>query len=69
MGLKPHRDFQKTQKHLGTWDGKLKLTFGHEGKTYFIEGPYDNTTQIMQTLRKNVGEENFHYLIGLESLH
>ena len=66
LGLKPHRDFQKTQKHLGTWDGKLKLTFGHEGKPYFIEGPYDNTTQIMQTLRKNVGEDNFHYLIGLE---
>ncbi len=66
LGLKPHKDFQKTKKHLGTWNGQPKLTFGHEGKPYFIAGPYDNTTQIMQTLRKNVGEENFHYLIGLE---
>ena len=66
LGLKPHKDFQKTKQHLGTWNGQPKLTFGHEGKPYFIAGPYDNTTQIMQTLRKNVGEENFHYLIGLE---
>ena len=66
LGLKPHKDFQKTKKHLGTWNSKPKLTFGHEGKPYFIAGPYDNTTQIMQTLRKNVGEENFHYMIGLQ---
>ena len=65
LGLKPHQDFKKTKEHLGTWDGQPKLTFGHEGKPYFIAGPYDNTTKIMQTLRKNVGEGNFNYLIGL----
>ncbi|MDJ0647063.1 MAG: DNA-binding response regulator [Xenococcaceae cyanobacterium MO_188.B19] len=65
LGFKPHKDFQKTQNHLGTWNGQPQLTFGYQGKPYFIEGPYDNSTQIMQTLRKNVGEGNFDYLIGL----
>ncbi len=65
LGFKPHKDFQKTKNHLGSWNGQPKLTFGRQGKPYFIEGPYDNGTQIMQTLRKNVGEGNFDYLIGL----
>ncbi len=65
LGLKPHKDFQKTKNHLGSWSGQPKLTFGRQGKPYFIEGPYDNGTQIMQTLRQNVGEGNFDYLVGL----
>ncbi|MEM7556826.1 MAG: DNA-binding response regulator [Cyanobacteria bacterium P01_A01_bin.84] len=65
LGFKPHKDFEKTQSHLGIWNGQPKLTFGHEGKPYFIQGPYDNATQIMQTLRRNVGEGNFDYLVGL----
>ena len=65
LGFKPHKDFQKTKNHLGAWNGQSKLNFGHQGKPCFIEGPYDNGTQIMQTLRKNVGEGNFDYLTGL----
>ena len=65
LGFKPHKDFQKTKNHLGTWNGQPKLTFGRQGKPCFIEGPYDNGTQIMQTLRKNVGEGNFNYFRGL----
>ena len=65
LGFKPHKDFQKTKNHLGSWNGQPKLTFGRQGKPYFIEGPYDNAAQIMHTLRKNVGEGNFDYLIGL----
>ena len=66
LGLKPHKDFQRTKSHLGEWSGEPKLTFGREGKPYYMAGPYDNTAQILQTLRKNVGEGNFHYLVGLD---
>ncbi len=65
LGFKPHKDFQKTKNHLGTWNAQPKLTFGHQGKPYFISGPYDNSERIMQTLRQNVGEGNFDYLVGL----
>jgi hypothetical protein len=64
LGFKPHKDFQKTENHLGTWNGQPKLTFGRQGKPYFISGPYDNSERIMQTLRQNVGEGNFDYLVG-----
>ncbi len=39
LGFKPHRDFRKTKKHLGIWDGQPQLTFGRDGKPFFIEGP------------------------------
>ncbi len=65
LGLKPHKDFQKTKNHLGSWSGQPKLTFGRQGKPYFIAGPYDNSERIMQTLRQNVGEGNFDYFIAL----
>ena len=66
LGFKPHKDFKKTQPHLGKWSGKPKLTFGRVGKPYYIAGPYDNSDRIMETLRKNVGFGNFDYVIGLE---
>ena len=66
--MKPHRDFQPTKSHLGAWSGQPKLTFGREGKPCYLEGPYDKTTQILPTLRKNVGEENFHDLVGSDEI-
>jgi hypothetical protein len=65
LGLKPHRDFQKTKDHLGTWDGKPKLTFGRQGKPFFFSRPYDDSERIIQTLRQNVGEGNFESLVGI----
>ena len=65
LGLKPHKDWQQTRSHLGAWSGEPKLTFGKEGSPYYISGPYDNTAQILQTLREKVGEGNFHYMVGI----
>ena len=33
----------------------------------YVEGPDDDTWRIMRTVRRNVGEGNFHYLVGLQS--
>jgi hypothetical protein len=33
----------------------------------YIEGPHDDTGRIMRTLRRNVGDGKFHYLVGLQS--
>ena len=62
LGFKPHKDFQKTNHHLGTWSGEPKLTFGRNGQPFFIEGPYDNSAYIMKTLMDSVGEGNFDYI-------
>jgi hypothetical protein len=41
--------------------------FGRDGMPMYIEGPLDNTWRIMHTLRQNIGDGNFHYLVGLRS--
>jgi hypothetical protein len=43
------------------------LEFGRDGMPMYIEGPHDDTWRIMRTLRQNVGDANFHYLVGLQS--
>ena len=67
LGLEPHADFAKAAGHLGEWDGVCDLEFGKDGMPMYIEGPRDDTWRIMHTLRQNVGDGNFHYLVGLRS--
>lgn len=65
MGFEPHPDFAKCAGHLGEWDGPSDITFGRDGMPVYIQGPYDDTFGIMATLRKTVGEGNFHYVAGI----
>lgn len=65
LGFSPHRGFDQTQTHLGNWSGQPQLKFGRNGKPFYINGPYDNARQIVEILRKNVGEGNFDYVVGM----
>lgn len=62
LGFDPHPDFPKCQAHLGDWNASSDITFGRDGMPLYIEGPHDDTFRIMRTLRKTVGDGNFHYL-------
>ena len=37
-----------------------------EGKPFYMSGPYDDIDRVLATLRRTVGEGNFHYLIEVE---
>jgi hypothetical protein len=52
LGFEPHPDFAKCASHLGTWDGRCDIAFGRDGQPLYIQGPYDNPTRVMQTLRR-----------------
>ena len=65
LGLEPHPDFAGCAGHLGPWDGHSDITFGREGKPMYIQGPYDDAARIIRTLRRSVGDDNFHYLCQL----
>lgn len=65
LGFEPHRDFEQSKAHLGELTSKISLKFGHKGKPYYIEGPYDDAMKIMNTLKKSVGDGNFDYLFGV----
>lgn len=67
LGFKPHRDFQKSEAHLGEWNGQGKLECGRNGKPCYFCGPYDDPNKILKTLTANVGEGNFDYVIEGES--
>ena len=66
LGFEPHEDFARAAGHLGDWDGKCGLGFGRDGMPVYVEGPHDDAGSIMRTLRKNVGDGNFHYVAGLK---
>jgi hypothetical protein len=65
LGFEPAQgsDFHKTKGHLGPWSGPSAITFGREGKPFYVQGPRDNAARIMKTLERSVGLDNFHFLL------
>lgn len=64
LGFEPHPDFARGAGLLGDWqEGSSDVTFGQNGKPFYINGPRDNTYGIMAKLRKTVGDGNFDYLV------
>ena len=62
LGFEPHPDFAKCAGHLGDWDGSSDIAFGRDGMPMYIQGPHDDMYTVISTLRKTVGDGNFHYL-------
>src|SRR6266704_4000337 len=62
LGFEPHPDFAGCASLLGPWEGSSDITFGREGKPMYIQGPHDDATSIIRTLRRSVGDDNFHYI-------
>jgi hypothetical protein len=66
LGLQPAKDFtREAAEQLGEWRPPSAVTFGHEGRPLYVEGPRDKTAQIMRTLRSTVGDDNFDYIAGV----
>ncbi len=65
LGFEPHADFRATAAQLGAWQETSAITFGRDGVPNYISGPDDNPNAIMRTLRKTVGDGNFHFTTGI----
>jgi hypothetical protein len=65
LGFDPHPDFKAATGHLGTRQGPSAITFGDNGKPFYIEGPWDDSPRIMRTLELSVGQGNFHFIAEL----
>ncbi len=63
LGFQPHPEFEQVREHLGPWNGEPALTFGRNGKPYYVSGPYDDPMKILKTLRQSVGEGNFNFIM------
>ena len=65
LGVDPAPDFDATKGNLGPWSGQGAITFGGDGKPFFIQGPHDNSAHIVSRLRPSVGPDKFEYLIAV----
>ena len=65
LGFQPHPDFAAAAGHLGAWAGPSDITFGRDGKPFYMQGPYDNPTAVIQTLNRTVGRDSYHYMIAV----
>jgi hypothetical protein len=66
FGFEPQRDWAQSQYVLeprGELEEPYKLTFGKNGKPFFISGPYDDVKKITSQLEKTAGRGNFDVLI------
>ncbi len=70
FGFEPEKDFALTQNLLAP-RGELKepyqLTFGRNGKPFFVAGPYDNAARILKQLEKTAGPGNYDYLMPIDA--
>lgn len=62
LGFEPAPGFQATAGQLGPWTGPGAISFGHNGKPFFVQGPHDNAAAILTTLERSVGRDNFHFV-------
>lgn len=64
-GFKPQRDFRDSQYVLElpeTYPRSGAVTFGHEGKPFFIGGPHDDCKSVVRQLQRTAGDGNFDYI-------
>ncbi len=66
FGFTPEKDFALTQNLLapqGELEEPYDLTFGRDGKPFFIAGPYDDPQRILKQLEKTAGPGKYDYLV------
>jgi len=71
FGFEPQKDFALSQYMLpprGELEEPYHLTFGKDGKPFFVAGPYDNSARILKQLEKTAGPGNYHYLAPISGL-
>jgi hypothetical protein len=55
LGFAPRPGFEHARAHLGPWAAPSAITFGCDGKPTYVEGPYDDSQDVLRTLRRAVG--------------
>ncbi|TMR93718.1 helix-turn-helix domain-containing protein [Nonomuraea basaltis] len=64
LGFEPHEDYAPAAEALGKWEGDSAITFGRNGKPFYMEGPHDDPGKVLRTLRRTLSDDDFDYVIG-----
>ena len=71
FGFQPEKDFVLTQYVLaerGELKEPYKITFGSNGKPFFIAGPNDNVARVLRQLEKTAGAGNFDFVAPMDGM-
>lgn len=74
LGFQPHPDFKRQLADLildppDAHARSQQVSFGKNGKPFFVSGPYDDARKInsvLSTLRRTCGEGNFEFMTGFD---
>ncbi|MFI6600011.1 helix-turn-helix domain-containing protein [Nonomuraea sp. NPDC050536] len=62
LGFETLESFAAVAEHLGPWEGPAAITFGRDGKPYYVAGPNDESRKVLRILEHSVGAPpNYDY--------
>ncbi|MGN9838429.1 helix-turn-helix domain-containing protein [Nonomuraea sp. H19] len=64
LGFEPDEDFTTPAEVLGKWEGGSSITFGRNGKPFYMEAPADDPAKVLRTLRRTLSDDEFDYVTG-----
>lgn len=65
LGFEPHEEFPEVEAPLGPWTGPSTITFGRDGRPFYVNGPQDHSIAILSTLKRTAGDGNFDTVMNL----
>lgn len=68
LGFRPNKDFRHSRYVLEERDPTQEVydvSFGKDGKPFFIPGPYDDADRIIAMLRRKLGPDGFNVLMEI----
>jgi hypothetical protein len=63
LGFEPAEDFPRVRGHLGQMSEPCAIRFGRNGKTTYVQGPYDDPFSVMRKLDRSVGKGNYDFIL------
>ncbi|KAB8198008.1 helix-turn-helix domain-containing protein [Nonomuraea phyllanthi] len=66
LGFEPHEDFAPVADLLGKWEGESSITFGRDGKPFYVQGVEDDPNRVLQILRRKLSDDEFDYALAEE---
>lgn len=65
LGFDSLDSFAELAAHLGVWEGPSAITFGRDGRPYYVAGPNDEYRKVLRILEHSVGSPpNYDYVVN-----
>ncbi|MFI6477168.1 helix-turn-helix domain-containing protein [Nonomuraea sp. NPDC050663] len=63
LGMTPLELLDETQAHLGEWEIPSAITFGRNGRPFYVAAADDEVRKIIRKLESSLGAGNFDYSV------